>query len=44
LASLSTLPSETANDALKAIFSSVDAFVGRTRQHDDITALLMRVR
>jgi serine phosphatase RsbU (regulator of sigma subunit) len=44
LASLSILPSGTANDALKAIFSSVDAFVGRTRQHDDITALLMRVR
>ncbi len=29
-----------AAEALRAIISSVDAFVGRTRQHDDITALI----
>jgi len=44
LASLASLPSGTANDALQAIFSSVDLFVGRTRQHDDITALILQVR
>jgi serine phosphatase RsbU (regulator of sigma subunit) len=34
----------SANDALRAILSSVDAFVGRTRQHDDITSLVLLVR
>jgi sigma-B regulation protein RsbU (phosphoserine phosphatase) len=34
----------TAAEALKAVISSVDGFVGRTRQHDDITALVMRVK
>ncbi len=33
----------TAKDGLRAILSSVDGFVGRTRQHDDITALILLV-
>ena len=33
-----TLHSGTAKEALKRIRLSVDAFVGLTRQHDDITA------
>jgi serine phosphatase RsbU (regulator of sigma subunit) len=39
-----TVQPRSANDALKAILSSVDAFVGRTRQHDDITSLIMLIR
>ena len=38
-----TLQSGTAAEALKRIMSSVDAFVGLTRQHDDITCLLLRM-
>jgi serine phosphatase RsbU (regulator of sigma subunit) len=34
----------SAAEGLKIVMSAVDAFVGRTRQHDDITALLMRVK
>ncbi|MBZ5620025.1 MAG: PP2C family protein-serine/threonine phosphatase [Acidobacteriia bacterium] len=34
----------TAAQGLKILISAVDAFVGRTRQHDDITALVMRVK
>jgi serine phosphatase RsbU (regulator of sigma subunit) len=33
----------TADDALKRIMSSVNAFVGLTRQHDDITCLMVRM-
>ncbi len=33
----------TAAEALKRIMSSVDAFVGLTRQHDDITCLVLRM-
>jgi phosphoserine phosphatase RsbU/P len=33
----------TAAEALKHIMSSVDAFVGLTRQHDDITCLVLRM-
>ncbi len=35
-----TLASGTAAEALQRIMSSVDAFVGLTRQHDDITCLV----
>lgn len=35
---------QTAAHALKAVISSVDAFVGATRQHDDITALIILVQ
>jgi serine phosphatase RsbU (regulator of sigma subunit) len=38
-----SLPSGTAAEALKRIMSSVDAFVGLTRQHDDITCLVLRM-
>ena len=37
------LPGGTAAEALKRIMSSVDAFVGLTRQHDDITCLVLRM-
>jgi sigma-B regulation protein RsbU (phosphoserine phosphatase) len=33
----------TAAEALKRIMSSVDAFVGLTRQHDDITCMVLRM-
>jgi sigma-B regulation protein RsbU (phosphoserine phosphatase) len=33
----------TAAEGIKRIMSSVDAFVGLTRQHDDITCLLLRM-
>ncbi|HEX3684051.1 MAG TPA: PP2C family protein-serine/threonine phosphatase [Bryobacteraceae bacterium] len=44
LACVSAMRPATAQEALAAIISSVDAFVGRTRQHDDITALTLLVR
>jgi len=34
----------SAAEGLKIVISAVDTFVGRTRQHDDITALVMRVK
>jgi phosphoserine phosphatase RsbU/P len=34
----------TAEEALRSVLSAVDAFVGRTRQHDDITLLVLLVR
>jgi len=37
------LASGTAAEALQRIMSSVDAFVGLTRQHDDITCLVLRM-
>lgn len=39
-----TVQPQTAHEALRAILSAVDAFVGHTRQHDDITSLIMLVR
>jgi serine phosphatase RsbU (regulator of sigma subunit) len=38
------LHNATANEALKRVMSAVDAFVGLTRQHDDITCLVLRTR
>jgi phosphoserine phosphatase RsbU/P len=38
-----TLQSGTAAEAIKRIMSSVDVFVGLTRQHDDITCLVLRM-
>jgi sigma-B regulation protein RsbU (phosphoserine phosphatase) len=37
------LQSGTAAEALKRLLSSVDAFVGLTRQHDDIACLVLRM-
>ena len=37
------LQSGSAAEALKRIMNSVDAFVGLTRQHDDITCLVLRM-
>ena len=39
-----SLSGATANEGLKRIMTSVDAFVGATRQHDDITCLLLRMQ
>ena len=44
LAVVRGLGAGTAAEALKTVISAVDTFVGRTRQHDDITALVMRVK
>ncbi len=37
------LQNATAAEAVKRVISSVDAFVGPTRQHDDITCLALRM-
>jgi sigma-B regulation protein RsbU (phosphoserine phosphatase) len=34
----------SAGQTLKSLLAAVDAFVGATRQHDDITCLILRVR
>jgi len=39
-----TMHPASAADALRCIMSSVDVFVGRARQHDDITSLIVLVR
>jgi len=44
LACVTELRPATAADALRSIISSVDSFVGRTRQHDDITSLILLVQ
>jgi phosphoserine phosphatase RsbU/P len=43
LPAVQSLQNATANEALKRLMSSVDAFVGLTRQHDDITCLVLRM-
>jgi sigma-B regulation protein RsbU (phosphoserine phosphatase) len=42
LATLQSLRGSTAAEDIKTVMSSVDAFVGLTRQHDDITTLVLR--
>ena len=39
---LAAIPDGIAKDALKRIMRGVDEFVGATRQHDDITCLVLR--
>jgi len=34
----------SAEQTLKSLLAAVDAFVGATRQHDDITCLVLRIR
>jgi serine phosphatase RsbU (regulator of sigma subunit) len=43
LPAVQSCQSGTAAEALKRIMLSVDAFVGLTRQHDDITCLVLRM-
>ena len=38
------LDNATANEALKRLMRAVDTFVGATRQQDDITCLVVRMR
>jgi sigma-B regulation protein RsbU (phosphoserine phosphatase) len=40
---MQALQNASANEALKRLMASVDTFVGLTRQHDDITCLVMRM-
>jgi phosphoserine phosphatase RsbU/P len=40
---LQSLQPATASEAVKGVISSVDSFVGLTRQHDDITCLVLRM-
>jgi sigma-B regulation protein RsbU (phosphoserine phosphatase) len=40
---VNALQNPTAAEALKRVMSSVDVFVGLTRQHDDITCLALRI-
>jgi sigma-B regulation protein RsbU (phosphoserine phosphatase) len=42
LNTIKTLPAGSAADSLRRLTAAVDAFVGETRQHDDITWLLVR--
>lgn len=44
LESVTAMHPATAAAALRSIFSSVDAYVGFTRQHDDITSLILLVK
>ncbi|MCL5289227.1 MAG: serine/threonine-protein phosphatase [Acidobacteria bacterium] len=39
---LNTVPGESAAETQRFIMQSVDSFVGATRQHDDITCLILR--
>jgi len=39
---LNTVPGESAAETQRFIMQSVDTFVGATRQHDDITCLILR--
>jgi serine phosphatase RsbU (regulator of sigma subunit) len=39
---LRAAPLASADDTLKRLLAAVEAFVGRTRQHDDITCLILR--
>lgn len=41
---VAAMPAVTAQQALSRILSSVDAFVGQTRQHDDMTSLIFLVQ
>lgn len=42
LQALQSSPRETAENTLKNLLAAVDAFTGATRQHDDITLLVLR--
>lgn len=44
LNTLNAVPGESTRETLRHLLESVDQFVGATRQHDDITCLVMRVR
>jgi phosphoserine phosphatase RsbU/P len=43
IAAVMTTPSGTANGTLNRVMADINAFVGQARQHDDITALVLRV-
>jgi serine phosphatase RsbU (regulator of sigma subunit) len=36
-------PAESADEMLKRVMTEVNTFVGYTRQHDDITSLVLRI-
>jgi len=40
---MNTVFGKSAADVLNQLMASVDAFVGFTRQHDDITCLVLRI-
>jgi phosphoserine phosphatase RsbU/P len=44
LAVIRTLPEVTAQESLQFLMTSVDAFVGATRQSDDITCMIFRAK
>jgi serine phosphatase RsbU (regulator of sigma subunit) len=44
LNAIRNLPSGTAQESLRYLMGQVDAFVGQTRQSDDITCLVFRCR
>jgi serine phosphatase RsbU (regulator of sigma subunit) len=44
LAILQNRPAETAAETLNSVMKDVNVFVGHARQHDDITALVLRVQ
>src|SRR5579862_560902 len=43
LAQIQAVPAESSDATLQRIMADVNAFVGQARQHDDITALVLRV-
>jgi sigma-B regulation protein RsbU (phosphoserine phosphatase) len=44
LAAIRAIPVVTAQESLQFLMTSVDAFVGATRQSDDITCMIFRSR
>jgi sigma-B regulation protein RsbU (phosphoserine phosphatase) len=42
IAAVKAAPARTAGETLKLLLSSVDAFVGTARQHDDVTLVVVR--
>ena len=43
LAQIQAVPAESSDATLQRIMADVNAFVGQARQHDDITALVLRI-
>ena len=43
ISSISVVPTESAAGILERVMSDVNSFVGYARQHDDITALVLRI-
>ena len=43
ISSITSLPTQSATGILERVMNDVNSFVGYARQHDDITALVLRI-